>query len=628
MTTKFKALWSGLSLGIAASTFMAAALPAQAAPFNPSNTSVQLFHWKWNDIAKECGNWLGPQGYGAVQVSPPTAAANRGAWWDLYQPVNHQSFTSKMGDLAQFQGMILACHKAGVRVYVDVVANHMAAGSGTATDGSTYDAATLSYPGLLNFSAASFHPACDIAGSDYGTPGNGHNVQYCRLVGLPDLALENRAVQARISLYLNRLVMMGVDGFRFDAAKHIPATDIAALLRATFKTNWYGEPLWVTQEVIPDGNAVRSDYFVNGTLNEFKFSYAMKAVLRNEYGANLAQLPAIMGLPGNWGGTWGFVPSDKATVFVNNWDTERNGGSLNASNRTGAANDTWDSRRYQLGNILLLTLPYGHAQVHSGFNFTNTDQDAPGQSAFDANGKPVADGSWDFIHRWPSVSNLVKFRSLANGTGIDNFTSGNGNQIAFNRGNKGFVAINNDRGDWNARLVTQLPAGTYCNLAHGGLNAAKTACEADQVQVDDNGAVNLAIVGNGAGLVPAVVLAANQKLPATAPVCASVAVTFRVARAATAFGESVYVNGNRAELGNWSATSVNQLNIETPDANSAWSRTLQLPPATIVQFKFAKHGGANDVWESNQATGSGNREAISGGCGQPAVTVDVGNFKF
>lgn len=31
-------------------------------------TMVHLFEWKWNDIAKECEQFLGPMGYGGVQV--------------------------------------------------------------------------------------------------------------------------------------------------------------------------------------------------------------------------------------------------------------------------------------------------------------------------------------------------------------------------------------------------------------------------------------------------------------------------------------------------------------------------------------------------------------------------------
>lgn len=30
---------------------------------------VHLLDWKWNDIATECVDYLGPNGYGGVQVS-------------------------------------------------------------------------------------------------------------------------------------------------------------------------------------------------------------------------------------------------------------------------------------------------------------------------------------------------------------------------------------------------------------------------------------------------------------------------------------------------------------------------------------------------------------------------------
>ena len=124
------------SLIAAGILFGAAAGQAGAATFNAPDTSVQMFRWKWNDIARECTNWLGPQGYGAVQVSPPQASASLGTWWDIYQPVNFTSLGSNMGTEAEFQSMITTCHAARVRVYADVVVNHMAAGAGTATNGS------------------------------------------------------------------------------------------------------------------------------------------------------------------------------------------------------------------------------------------------------------------------------------------------------------------------------------------------------------------------------------------------------------------------------------------------------------------------------------------------------------
>ncbi len=598
--------------------------PAQAA-LNPADTSVQMFRWKWNDIAKECTSHLGPQGYGAVQVSPPHAAANIGTWWDVYQPVNFTSLNSKMGSEAEFQTMINTCHNAGVRIYVDAVVNHMASGSGTATNGNTYNSTTLTYP---NFSGPDFHSNCGIQDSDYGSPGNRNSVLNCRLVGLPDLATENAYVQGQIKNYFNKLVAMGVDGIRIDAAKHIQPAHIGAILAGTNRTTKLGESLWVTQEVIPDSNANRGEYFPNGTLNEFQYTFAMKSTFRNQ-GASISQIRSIMGTPGNWGGTWGFIPSDKATVFVNNWDTERNGSSLVASDYiAGHVNDTQGTKRYDLANIFMLAWPYGHAQLHSGFRFSDHDQGPPAASPFDASGNPLINQSWDFIHRWSNISNMVKFRSTVAGTGVDWFVNGTGNQIAFARGNKGFVAINNDGAAWNASLQTMLPSGTYCNVTQGQLNAAGTGCTGGSLAVGSNGIVTVSIPGNNGASTPAVALHVNQKVGGT-PACTSVAVKFRVANANTISGQSIYLPGNRNELGNWTGTASNVLTQEASGANAAWSRTVQLPPSTAIQYKFLKKGGGvGDVWERNQATASGNRQVTTVGCGQPVQVLDAGGFAF
>jgi alpha-amylase len=37
---------------------------------------VHLFEWKWADIANECENWLGPKGFGGVQVCIETILSN------------------------------------------------------------------------------------------------------------------------------------------------------------------------------------------------------------------------------------------------------------------------------------------------------------------------------------------------------------------------------------------------------------------------------------------------------------------------------------------------------------------------------------------------------------------------
>ena len=496
---------------IAASVFFGGTLVLSAPVYalNPSDTSVQMFRWKWNDIAKECTNWLGPKGYGAVQVSPPHAAPNLGFWYDIYQPVNYVVLNSAMGTEAQFQTMINTCHAAGVRIYADVVVNHMAPNSGTATDGSTWNGNTLTYP---FFSGNDFHANCAIQDGDYGNPGNQGNVRNCRLVGLIDLSTESTYVRTQVKNYLGKLLNMGVDGFRFDASKHMQPADLQSFVSGVAQTTQAGEPVWVTHEIIPDGNVNRADYFTSGTVNEFKFTYALRETFRGTNGNQLSQIRTYMGTPGNWGGTWGFVDSAKATVFVNNWDTERSGDSLIASNFTGITNDTQGSKRYDLANVFMLAWPYGHAQVHSGFRFTNKDQTNPSASPFDASGNPLINVNWDFIHRWGNVANMVKFRSTTAGQGVDNFINGTTNQIAFSRGNKGFVAINNEFAAWNATFQTGLPAGTYCNVIQGELNAGNNGCTGPSVVVNSSGQASLNIAANGGSIVPAVAIHANQRV--------------------------------------------------------------------------------------------------------------------
>lgn len=617
---KHKRLARAVALAAAA---MAFASQVNAANFNPADTSVQMFRWKWNDIARECKNWLGPQGYGAVQVSPPHASRKLGTWYDVYQPVNYARLDSLMGTEAEFQAMIDTCHAAGVRIYADVVVNQLADGAGTATDGSRWDSATLSYP---YFSRPDFHATCAINGADYGLADRS-NVTTCRLNNLPDLHTGTTYVQGQIRTYLNKLVGMGVDGVRLDAAKHIAPADIAAFLNGVPRTTKAGEPLWFTQEVIPDGGVRVADYFANGTVNEFHYVYAMKEMFQNVNGASVSQLPAIMGTPAGWGGSWGFIPSEKATVFVNNWDSERGEhapSSLVASNFTGVPNDTVGTRRYSLANILMLAWPYGAAQVHSGFRFTSKDQGPPSASPFDANGQPLINQQWDFIHRWTEISNMVGFRAATAGQGVANLATGTRNQIAFSRGDKGFVAINNDTAAWNATLATGLPPGTYCNVVNGLLNAARTGCTGDAVVVPANGLVTVRLGGVNGAAVPAMALHAGQRVGAAA--CTGVSVTFRVANANTVYGQSVYVTGNRAELGNWTAVANGKLAIEGSGANAAWSRTITLPPSTPIQYKFLKQGGTT-VWEGNQGTASGNREAVTPACGAAPVVLDAGSFK-
>jgi len=106
-------------------------------PHAPTQAFVQLFEWSWPDVAAECESWLGPKGFAAVQVSPPTEHIQGPQWWTRYQPVTY-NLTSRSGGEKSFVSMLRRCRAAGVDVYVDAVFNHCAGGSGLGVGGSRY----------------------------------------------------------------------------------------------------------------------------------------------------------------------------------------------------------------------------------------------------------------------------------------------------------------------------------------------------------------------------------------------------------------------------------------------------------------------------------------------------------
>lgn len=56
-------------------------------------------------------------------------------------------------------------------------------------------------------------------------------VRNCRLVGLLDLDLGKEYVRSKIVNYLNRLIEIGVAGFRVDAVKHMWPGDLEVIYR-------------------------------------------------------------------------------------------------------------------------------------------------------------------------------------------------------------------------------------------------------------------------------------------------------------------------------------------------------------------------------------------------------------
>lgn len=159
---------------------------------------LHCFDWTLADIQEEIPN-IAKAGFTAVQTSPVHERARKGSvWYDVYRPYDFK-IGNGLGTEADLKALCAKAHEYGVKVIVDVVANH--------TDyGNVAD--RLKDEGL-------YHQPFDV-----GNWHDRHQVTFGK-IGMWDLDTNNPTVQAIIRQYIQDLKACGVDGIRWDAIKHI-----------------------------------------------------------------------------------------------------------------------------------------------------------------------------------------------------------------------------------------------------------------------------------------------------------------------------------------------------------------------------------------------------------------------
>ncbi|KAJ8392594.1 hypothetical protein AAFF_G00074720 [Aldrovandia affinis] len=467
---------------------------------------VHLFEWRWADIAQECERYLAPNGYGGVQISPPSenivVTKPWRPWWERYQPVSH-NLCSRSGTEQELRDMITRCNAVGVNIYVDAVINHMcSAGGGEgrhSTCGSYFNASKEEFPSVP-FSEKDFNDKkCKTQSGNIENYQDIYQVRDCRLVGLLDLAHRREHVRGKVANYMNALIDMGVAGFRVDACKHMWPEDLRTIYGRLHNLNtaWFppGSKPFIYQEVIDlGGEPIKAcEYYEMGRVTEFKYGARLGTVIRKWNGEKLSDLRT-------WGEDWGFMPSGKALVFVDNHDNQRGHGAGGMSILT-----FWEPRLYRLAMGFMLAHPYGMTRVMSSYRWNRhivkgKDQnDWMGPPSFpDGSTKPVpvtqeggCGDEWVCEHRWHQIRNMVIFRNVVNGQPLCNWWDNRKNQIAFGRGDRGFIVINND--DWalDETLSTGLAGGTYCDVISGQKEGGR--CTGKQVVVGRDGKAHFRI---------------------------------------------------------------------------------------------------------------------------------------
>ncbi|KAJ8969369.1 hypothetical protein NQ317_002002 [Molorchus minor] len=362
--------------------------------------------------------------------------------------------------------MIKRCNNVGVKIYVDAVFNHMAAIGGAGIAGSGCNPREKDYPGVP-YKFNNFHPSCTV--NDYQ---DAKNVRNCELVGLKDLNQTLEYVRQQIANYLNHCVNLGAAGFRVDAAKHMWPSDLKAIYKRVNNLPSGRRPFFY-QEVIDLGHEAVSkyEYIDFGAVLEFKYGTELGNAFQ---GRNL-----LKNLE-NWGPEWGLLNSEDAVAFIDNHDNQRTG--------SKAILTYMNPKPYKMAIAFMLAHPYGATKIISGYRFGSKDEGPPNE-----NGNIIGpgfnhDGSctngWVCEHRWRQIYNMVAFRNTVKGTEITDWWDDGSNQIAFGRGDRGFIAFALE-GDINRSFDTSLSAGVYCDVISGGLENGR--CTGKSVAVDSSG---------------------------------------------------------------------------------------------------------------------------------------------
>jgi alpha-amylase len=154
----------------------------------------------WQRVASQA-DAISDVGYRAVWVQQPCKPNSPSS--NGYNPKNHRNFDqTSFGTEYDFSNMADALHSGSsgyVELYVDTVLNHM---------GSS-DPATGAYP---FFSSSDFHYPKSLDESRLEG----------QLAGLWDLKQEKGYVRGQLYDYVKKISDLGADGYRWDAAKHIP----------------------------------------------------------------------------------------------------------------------------------------------------------------------------------------------------------------------------------------------------------------------------------------------------------------------------------------------------------------------------------------------------------------------
>ncbi len=397
---------------------------------------LHCFNWSYNSIKNNL-QAIKDAGYTAVQTSPVQSPKDYnsgwrdqgGQWWKLYQPLDFTiSNNTWLGTKSDLKALCDAAESMGIKVVVDVVANHVA----NSNTGGGY--------GNINSGVASNLKRADFYHDyhDWANDGSRYSMTMGH-IGMPDLNTGHGDVQNIVKGFLIDCINQGVDGFRFDAAKHIE---------------------------LPTDDGNRSDFWptvINGSQASTQNQIFYYGEILNGCGTDINNFTKYMSITDNYTG-------DSILVAANNRNAS---GLANSNYAKGAApnkNVLWvESHDTHMGesgsagmgctkDVSDDTVIRAWAMVGSRAESTSLFFARP---AFN-----MGDASSNTTYKSKPVAEVNKFKNYF--AGQTEYVSSEGS-IAYNeRGNSGVVLVNANGGSCSVNVTAKKMAnGTYKDAVSG-----------------------------------------------------------------------------------------------------------------------------------------------------------------
>lgn len=400
-------------------TFISLALFASAfgadygIPANIQDGNIlHCFNWTANEIKAELPN-IAAAGFGSVQISPLQRSDTRvgSEWHNLYRPYDIAFKSSSFCSEQDLKNLCAEAEKYGIKVIVDVVANHVDKTSG-------YHDTWWDSNGRVRWNG----------GINYG---DRYSITHGQLGDYGDVNSEDSQVIARAKAYVEKLKSLGVKGCRWDAAKHIglpsEGCNFWSAVTSVPGMYHYGE---ILDNPGPNASIIKEyTQYMSVTDNQ----YCNYAARNND------------GIPNGYGGAWVVnqgVAANKLVYWAESHDTY--------------ANDEWSQ------NVNQSVIDRAYAAYASREGVTCLYLARPNAVGF--NNIRVGKGSVAYKNK--HIAEVNKFRNLM--TGKKDWFESNGNACSITRQNGGAVIVMKGSGNVSiANGGSYCPAGTYTDRVSG-----------------------------------------------------------------------------------------------------------------------------------------------------------------